>query len=238
MDNFQIETAQNISIRQNVAGIGDRILAFLVDSFILGVYLILSSFIISGTGLDAAGEFVYYLILGVPVLLYYLLWESLWNGQTPGKKILQLRVVKLDGSRPVFSNFALRWLLRIIDISISSGAIAVVSILLNGKGQRLGDIAAGTTVISEKKQVGLENSLAVDIPENYKPIYPQVSMLKDADIQEVKNLYRNARANGNDEIILKLSNRLSDILEIEPQQQPGDFVKQVISDYNYYTGRQ
>ncbi|HSP10966.1 MAG TPA: RDD family protein [Salegentibacter sp.] len=238
MDNFQIETAQNISIRQNVAGIGDRILAFLLDSFILGVYLIISSFIISGTGLDGAGEFVYYLILGVPVLMYYLLWESLWNGQTPGKKILQLRVVKLDGSRPVFSNFVLRWVLRIIDISISSGAIAVVSILLNGKGQRLGDIAAGTTVISEKKKISLENSLGVDIPENYQPLYPQVSMLKDADIQEVKNLYRNARANGNHGIILKLSARLSNILDIEPQQQPNDFVQQVISDYNYYTGRQ
>lgn len=237
MDNFQIETAQNISIRQNVAGIGDRILAFIVDSFILGVYFIFSSFMIAGTGLDAAGEFVYYLILGVPLLLYYLLWESLWNGQTPGKKILQLRVVKMDGSRPEFSNFVIRWLLRLIDISISSGAIAVVSILLNGKGQRLGDIAAGTTVISEKKQIGLENSLGVELPEDYQPLYPQVSMLKDSDIQEVKNLYRNAKINGNHQIIIMLSKKLSDLLDINPQQQPSDFVQKVISDYNYYTGR-
>ncbi|HEY9183989.1 MAG TPA: RDD family protein [Salegentibacter sp.] len=237
MDNFQIETAQNISIRQNVAGIGDRILAFIVDSFILGVYLIISSFIIAGTGLDSAGEFVYYLILGVPLLLYYLLWESLWNGQTPGKKVLQLRVVKMDGSRPEFSNFVIRWLLRIIDVSISSGAVAVVSILLNGKGQRLGDIAAGTTVISEKKQISLENSLGVELPEDYKPLYPQVSMLKDIDIQEVKNLYRNALINGNNQIILMLSKKLAKLLDISPQQKPRDFVQQVISDYNYYTGR-
>ncbi|MGY5850818.1 RDD family protein [Salegentibacter sp. F14] len=237
MDNFQIETAQNISIQQNVAGVGDRILAFIVDSFILGIYLILSSFMISGTGLDSAGEFVYYLILGVPLLLYYLLWESLWNGQTPGKKILQLRVVKIDGSRPELSNFVIRWLLRLIDISISSGAIAVVSILLNGKGQRLGDIAAGTTVISEKKQIGLENSLGVDLPEDYRPLYPQVSMLSDSDIQEVKNLYGNARISGNHQIIIELSKKLAQILDITPQQQPRDFVQQVITDYNFYTGR-
>lgn len=237
MDNFQIETAQNISIKQQVAGVGDRILAFIVDTFILGLYLIFSRVVVSAAGLDSAGEWVYYLLMGLPVLLYYLLWESLWNGQTPGKAALQIRVVKLDGSRPAFSNFVLRWLLRLIDISFSSGAVAVVTILLTGKGQRLGDLAAGTTVISEKKQIGLEQSLATDIPNNYQPEYPQVSILKDRDVQQVKNLFQNARRNGDHHIILALSNKLSELLDVTPRQRPVDFVQQVIADYNYYTGR-
>lgn len=237
MDNFQIETAQNISILQNVASVGDRILAFIIDSFILGLYLISTGLVISGAGLDAAGEWVYYMVMGVPLLLYYLLWESLWNGQTPGKAALKLRVVKLDGTQPAFSNYILRWLLRILDISLSSGAIAVVTILLNGKGQRLGDLAAGTTVISEKQQIGLEHTLIVDIPENYQPKYPQVSILKDNDIQQIKNLYRSALLNGDHHIILSLSEKLSQLLDIKPLQRPVDFVRQVISDYNYYTGQ-
>lgn len=237
MDNFQIETAQNITIKQNVAGVSDRILAFIVDGFIIGSYLFISGFLIASANLDNAGEWVYYLVMGLPVLLYYLLWESLWNGQTPGKAALKIRVVKLDGSRPVFSSYLLRWLLRFIDISLSSGALAVVVILLNGKGQRLGDLAAGTTVISERKQVNLENTLSVDIPGDYQPVYPQVSILRDADIQEVKNLFRNAKRNGDEHIIISLSQKLSKLLDVIPQQDSSAFVQQVISDYNYYTGR-
>lgn len=237
MDNFQIETAQNITIKQNVAGVSDRILAFIVDSFIIGTYLFFSGFIISSANLDNSGEWVYYLLMGVPVLLYYLLWETLWNGQTPGKAVLKIRVVKLDGSRPVFSSYLLRWLLRFIDISLSSGAVAVVTILLNGKGQRLGDLAAGTTVISERNKImpGLKPDL--DFPHDYQPVYPQVRILKDKDIREVKNLFYNAKRNGDRQIIDSLAEKLSELLDIYPQHDTSAFVQQVISDYNYYTGR-
>ncbi|MFD1095648.1 RDD family protein [Salegentibacter chungangensis] len=237
MDNFQIETAQNISISQNVAGVGDRILAFIIDSFIIGLYLVLAGLTMGGMGLDGGGMWVYYLVLGLPSFLYYLIWESFWSGQTPGKAALQIRVVKKDGSRPAFSNYLVRWLLRIIDISLSSGGIAVVTILLNGKGQRLGDIAAGTTVISEKHRIGLVNTLNVDIPENYDPKYPQVTMLKDKDVQNIKNLFQQARRNGNHQVIISLSQKVSELLEVNVEERPVDFLRQVISDYNYYTQR-
>lgn len=108
MDNFQIETAQNISIYQNVASVGDRILAFIVDGFIIGLYAVISSLALAGTGLDGSGQWVYYVVMGLPSLLYYILWESLYNGQTPGKAALQIRVVKLDGSRPAFAEYLIR----------------------------------------------------------------------------------------------------------------------------------
>ena len=120
MDKFQIETAQNIGIHQNVAGIGDRILAFLLDILIIVGYAILASFAIAGLGMETGEQWVYYLIIGLPVFLYYLLWEIFNNGRTPGKAALEIRVVKLDGSRPRFSQHLIRWLLRLIDISFSS----------------------------------------------------------------------------------------------------------------------
>ncbi len=214
MDNFQIETAQNIGIQQKVAGIGDRILAFLVDTFLLIAYGILTSLAIAGLGMEGGDLWVYYLIIGLPIFLYYLLFESFNNGRTPGKAALNIRVVKLDGSRPRFSQFLVRWLLRLIDITLASGSIAVVTILLNGKGQRLGDMAAGTTVISEKKQLGLSHTLMVDLPENYIPKYPQVALLKDKDIQNIKNLYQNARRDGNHKVIISLSKKISELLEL------------------------
>lgn len=235
MDNFQIETAQNIGIRQNVAGIGDRILAFLVDILIIVGYAILASFAIAGLGMDSGEQWVYYLIIGLPVFLYYLLWETFYNGQTPGKAALEIRVVKLDGSRPRFSQYLIRWLLRLVDISFSSGSVAVVTILLNGKGQRLGDLAAGTTVVSEKKQHSLSQILLVEFPDNYVPRYPQVTLLNDRDIQNIKSLYQNAKIKGNHRVIISLSEKISKILEVHPEERPEDFVQNVLRDYSYYT---
>lgn len=234
MDNFQIETAQNISIEQNVAGIGERILAFLVDLTIIVAYLIIAQFLLSSLKEDDS-MFMYYLVLGLPTFLYYLLFETFWNGKTPGKALLQLQVVKLDGTRPAFSNFLVRWLLRIIDISISSGAVAVVTILFNGKGQRLGDIAAGTTVITERSNMSIDRTLMTEVATDYIPKYPQVTVLTDRDIQEVKELYRKARFQNQHHIILKLSEHLATVLEVSFQERPIDFVKRVIDDYNYYT---
>lgn len=235
MDNFQIETAQNIGIHQNVAGIGDRILAFIIDIFIIIAYAILASFGIAGLGLDGGSLWVYYLLIGLPVFLYYLIWETFNNGQTPGKSALKIRVVRLDGSRPRFNQYIVRWLLRLIDITLSSGGVAVVVILLNGKGQRLGDLAAGTTVVTEKKPMQLSQTLQMDIPEDYSPAYPQVTILKDRDIQEIKRLYTNARRNGNHQVVISLSSKISALLEVTPRERPSEFVQKVLKDYNYYT---
>ncbi|WBL21029.1 RDD family protein [Zunongwangia sp. HRR-M8] len=235
MDNFQIETAQNIGIQQNSASIGDRILAFLIDLFIIAAYGILSMLLLAGLEADRFGEGVYYVVIGLPIFLYYLLFETFWDGRTPGKSALKIRVVKLDGSRPAFSNYLIRWLLRTIDISLGSGSIAVVTILLNGKGQRLGDMAAKTTVISEKRKVSLANTLAVEIPEDYSPKYPQVTVLNDRDVQEIKEIYRKARMNGNHNVIIALAEKLSNLLGVKFEEKPMIFVKRVIEDYNYFT---
>lgn len=235
MNDFQIETAQNIGIKQKAAGIGERILAFIIDFLIQAAYVIIISLGISGMALDGGEEWVYYLIVGLPVFLYYLLWEVFNNGQTPGKAALMLRVVQIDGKRPQFSQFLIRWLLRLIDISLSSGSVAVVTILLNGKGQRLGDLAAKTTVITERKKVNLSQTLMVELPENYVPSYPQVTVLKDRDIQDIKNLYQSARFHQNQQVILSLANKISELLEVKPKEPPMEFVKTVIRDYNYYT---
>ena len=235
MDKFQIETAQNIGIHQNVAGIGDRILAFLLDILIIVGYAILASFAIAGLGMEKGEQWVYYLIIGLPVFLYYLLWEIFNNGRTPGKAALEIRVVKLDGSRPRFSQYLIRWLLRLVDISFSSGSIAVVTILLNGKGQRLGDLAAGTTVITEKKQLNLSQTLSMDIPDNYMPHYPQVTLLKDRDIQNIKSVYQKAKIQRNHRVIISLSEKISKILEVHPEERPEEFVQNVLRDYSFYT---
>ncbi|QNJ98441.1 RDD family protein [Constantimarinum furrinae] len=235
MDNFQIETAQNVNIVQNVAGVGDRILAYLIDLLILIIYVVIVSVILAWTELSPDLSFLVIMTIGLPILLYHLLWEMFWNGQSPGKAVLKIRVVKLDGSKPAFSNYLLRWLLRIIDVSITSGALALVTILMNGRGQRLGDMAATTTVISEKKTISFSQTILADIPEDYQPLYPQVTIFTDLEIQTIKNVFTDAKYNGNHNVILKLSERLSNVMEVTYEGTPIQFVDRVIKDYNYYT---
>ena len=236
MDNFQIETAQNVSIQQNVASVGTRIGSYLIDGLIIVGYYVIAIWIFElldlSLGMD---EWVVYLLLGLPVFFYSLLFEVLMNGQTPGKYFNKIRVVKIDGSKPTFGSYVLRWMLRLIDIGLASGSVALLTILLNGKGQRLGDIAAGTTVITEKKRITIEDTLVTDIPLDYTPTFPQVTMLSDTDIQTIKELYRSAKRKGNHGVIVKLHNKIIDITEIKTELKPIEFVDIVINDYNYYT---
>ncbi len=235
MDNFQIETAQNVNILQNVAGVGERILAYLIDGLIMGTYVFILIIVFANVNLADDHYMIIGMTIGLPLFLYHLLWETLWNGRSPGKAVMKLRVVKTDGSKPAFSNYLLRWLLRIIDVTATSGALALVTILLNGKGQRIGDIAAATTVISEKQTTHFSQTILMDIPEDYQPGYPQVTVFSDSEMQTIKNLFIEARYNANHNVILKLANRVSSVMEIKLEETPIKFLDKVIKDYNYYT---
>lgn len=235
MDNFQIETAQNITLQQNAAHITTRIGSYLLDAVIIVLYVIVLLFVMGWLNINEGFTlYVFWTILGLPIFFYSLLFEVLLNGQTPGKIINKLRVVKLDGTKPTFGSYLLRWMLRVIDFNLASGSVAVLTILLNGKGQRLGDIAGGTTVISERKRVTL-NTLGVDFATGYKPTFPQVTMLSDSDMQTIKQLYRKSKQTRNHKIILKLHVKIIEITNIKTTLQPMDFVELVIKDYNYYT---
>ena len=236
MDNFQIETAQNITLQQNVAHLTTRIGSYLIDFLIIIAYSVLIYIIMLQLNIPPNMEsLAIYSLLSLPVLFYHLTFEVLMNGQTPGKFANKIRVVKLDGSKPTLGSYFLRWFLRLIDISLASGSVAVLTILLSGKGQRLGDIAGGTTVISEKKRITLKDTLIADIPVDYIPTFPQVTMLSDEDIQTIKSVYKNALRKRKHHIILKLHVKVLGLLNTKTDLKPMDFIDTVIKDYNYYT---
>lgn len=236
MDNFQIETAQNVTINQNIANLGDRILAYIIDSLILAAYQIIMLLIFGSSGLFSYNLWVAGLIFGLPLLLYHLLFETFNDGQSPGKAALKIRVVKLDGAPPSFPNYLIRWLFRIIDFGLTSGACAIVTYLITGKGQRLGDIGAKTTVISEKETMGLKKTLTIDLPDGYTPTYPQVTVFSDRDMQEIKTIYHQAYRRGNWEVLNSLAKKLTEVMDIStPDDTIISFIQCVIRDYNFYT---
>jgi uncharacterized RDD family membrane protein YckC len=235
MEQFQIETAQNVSISQNTAHLGDRMLAFLIDTFIIIAYYILIIIILVSLDMDMGDSWAIYLLLSLPAFLYYLLLETFTNGRTIGKVAMKIRVVKLDGSNPNFGNYFVRWIMRIVDITLSSGGVAVLTFLIRGQGQRVGDIAAGTTVISEKKRVSLRDTLLQDLPIDYIPRFPQVTVFSDNEMQTIKNLYTDAMQSGDHNVIVNLSTKIKEVAQISTDLMAIEFVDLVIKDYNYYT---
>lgn len=236
MDNFHIETAQNVTIQQNVASLSLRIGAYLIDSIIITTYFVVVYLILNALGfLESMDLYVIYVLMSLPVFFYHLFFEAFMNGQTPGKYVNKIRVTKIDGSKPTFGSFLIRWILRIVDVSLSTGSVAILTILLNGKGQRLGDLAAGTTVISERKTISISETLNVDIPKNYTPTFPQVTLLSDTDIQTIKELFYKAKRKRNYKTITKLHAKIIELTGITTDLKPIDFLEVVIKDYNYFT---
>jgi uncharacterized RDD family membrane protein YckC len=235
MEQFQIETAQNISIDQNTAHLGDRMLAFIIDTLIIIIYYVLMFWFLLALDVEPGDQWAIYMVMALPAFLYYLLLETFMDGKTIGKSFMQIRVVKLDGTKPSFANYFVRWILRIIDVSLSSGGIAVFTILIRGQGQRVGDIAAGTTVISEKKRIFLRDTLLRELPSDYIPKFPQVTIFRDSEMQTIKELYDGAKRNGNHNVILSLSERIKKVTDISTELKPIEFVDIVIKDYNFYT---
>jgi len=242
MSKIQVETAQNVRIYQNIAGLGTRIGAYLIDMLVIVAYEVLMLYIFYGLspnlGNQLSSVWVLLLVFGLPPFLYHLLMETFNNGQSIGKAILKIRVVRVDGLSPVFSQYLIRWLIRLVDFNLTSGAVAIFSYLLSGKGQRLGDIAAKTTVISEKQKIDFKQNLWTNLPADYQPVYPQVTIFSDQEIQEIKNLYFPAKKNKNYKVIESLALKIASLMEIEFAEPSMFFIERVIEDYNYYTQQQ
>ena len=119
-------TNQNIEIQLELASLGDRILATIIDFFIMGCYALVAGLISSSTG---GGEVLAFLIF-IPLAFYSLLFEYFMHGQSPGKHVRDIKVVKLDGGAPGIGNYLLRWLIRPIDI-LFYGAVAVLTIIIS-----------------------------------------------------------------------------------------------------------
>jgi uncharacterized RDD family membrane protein YckC len=158
-DKHTIETPEQLRLDFPVAGIGSRFLALAIDTLIqlaaviiggIGFGLILSisrpaSLRSSQIWIVAAAAFAFFLVF----FGYFAIFEILWNGQTPGKRIIGIRVIK-DSGRPLTAAESIgRNLLRIVDQMPGFYALGMIVALLNTRNQRLGDLVAGSLVVRE-----------------------------------------------------------------------------------------
>ena len=136
MSQLAINTTQNVTISFTAASVGERIGAYLIDMLIKIAYFIFVFYIFFYLlnlnkliyQMDNWSQMAIYMLFYLPVALYSLVLELLFEGQTFGKKLVKIRVVKLDGYQASFGDYLIRWLFRVIDISISSGIVGLIAI--------------------------------------------------------------------------------------------------------------
>lgn len=244
MSQLSINTTQNVVINFTAASVGERILAFLTDIIIQIAYAIMiiyGIFYLLNFGKlmqnwDDWSRAAVIILFFTPIIFYSILLESIFEGQTLGKRLLKIKVVKIDGYQASFGDYLIRWLFRLIDIFSNSGILALVSIVITDKSQRLGDISAGTSVISLKNNISINSTILQEIDEQYVPTYASVIKLSDNDVRIILENYLLAKKNYDIEKLNKIKTKIEEVTGIKSQSgNDADFITTILKDYNFYT---
>lgn len=217
-EEYTIDTPENVTFGYNIAGIGSRFIGALIDTSLLLLALVLLNIAISMVLVwigenaspvtlneEADPSWVGGVLLAIYTLInfgliwgYYLAFELLWNGQSPGKRLARTQVVQTDGTPAGFTDIAIRNLVRIVDFLPFAYALGFVVMLSNRRARRLGDFAANTLVIRQREQIRLADltyqSPAAHTPEEeaaYAELlarFPQLRQVTAEDYQLMRDV--------------------------------------------------
>ena len=152
----EVLTTEKVPFSYRVAGLGSRFLAWLIDFLailVLGfVGLMLSN--VLEIGRRGLGQAVFQFWLFMLLWGYFLLFEWLWDGQTPGKRLLGIRVIRCNGTSLAFAGSAVRNLIRVVDLLPAFYAFGFMTAAGNRENRRLGDLAADTLVVHVERRGG------------------------------------------------------------------------------------
>ncbi len=233
MPKLKIVTSQNVAIDYELATVMERILCGAIDTFIQLIFVMIWSSAFSNT-LFFYNDYSVLLFL-IPVMIYSLAFETLFNGRTPAKIMLGIKVIRIYGDRAGFSAYFTRWVFRLFDVVITAGGAAITSIFFNKKAQRIGDIIAGTAVIKIKNRPTF-NPLLISVPANYTIKYPEVKLLSEKDIATISEVLQfNYTMNSSVKAIKlmqKTRQKIENVLGIVAVGKNDMFFKTLINDYS------
>ena len=262
MSIIKIETAFNIELEFEIAAFHKRLSAYIIDFIILLIYLAGMKYLFyevlqmrqnRNIGLDI-------LIISLPMLLYSLVAEVTMNGQTIGKRLMAIRVISLDGGEPALGQYILRWITKFFEWPFLFGYVflpdysavfiyafmtgilgigVVIIITVSTNSQRLGDLAAGTVVVNTKSDMGIHDTVFIDVaPENYAVMFPQVMRLNDNDINTIKTVLTQGKKRRNNDMMVRVQIKVKEVLNIESSLEPAPFLEKLLEDYNYLATRE
>jgi uncharacterized RDD family membrane protein YckC len=207
-ETLNIDTPENVVFGYRLAGIGSRFLAALLDTaliIIIQLLVMLPIFFFIGIQ-TVADNFTSWVaaLLGLLSFLffwgYYIFFELVWNGQSPGKRLVGLRVVRRDGTPITLSEALIRNLVRIVDLMPTGYGVGLTVMFIDAKSRRLGDLAAGTLVVHDRGPLSLETLAPTtfepntETPFNDSPFGSALERLTPADLRLAEE-YMQRRAN-------------------------------------------
>ena len=237
MPEANIITGQYVQISQSPASLGERIVAQIIDDFLIICYLVGVSLLIAELDFFYRTKMLFFLIaIYLPAIFYHFLMELFNHGQSVGKMVMRIRVVKKDGTTPGIGDFFMRWLLQLVDLGFS--CIGVLVILITKDSQRLGDLAAGTMVIRinnyRKIQVSLDEFSYLD--RKYKPVYPQAEDLSLNQLDVIQRTLNTEYGYERERRITSLAAKVREHLKITDTKTDDEkFLYTILRDYQHFT---
>lgn len=224
-----ITTNQNVQIEYRVSSIMSRFLACLLDYAVITGLMIALFYI--GNLIDAE---VLMLIGLSPIFFYHLICEMTMDGQSVGKRVLNIKVMKTDGRDASFSSYLLRFLIRPVDMMF---AIGLVAVFFTKKGQRLGDLAAGTMIVDAPKNISIRDiSTADKASAPAKITFPEAAQLKDTDIGLIKTVLEKRKSEMRHQTVLVLADKIQQVLGVTTELRPYAFLETIVNDFNTIHG--
>ena len=239
MQTIKITTSQNIDIDYEVAGLGERIVARLIDLAIFFLIYILGIFVGSLTNWFIDGRLgivIVIIVYAVLFVFYDLIFEIFMNGQSVGKRIMKIKVISLDGGQPRVGQYFMRWLFRIVDFLLTwPGMVALIVAAVTEKTQRVGDIVAGTILIRTAPRTGINNIVFMPTYDGYQPVFKEAGQLSDKDIELIHEIINAYMKTGNNVVVYNMALRVKEHLNVTPPNGMNDmlFLQTIIKDYNH-----
>ncbi len=248
-DSLRLETPEQIEINYDIARLGSRFIAALWDTLALvalQIMLFLAGLLVVRL-LDAGGAFVGEAWIAVLILLsfilfwgYYVLFEVIWSGQTPGKRLAGIRTVRANGYPIGFVESAIRNVVRIIDFLPGNYGIGTVVMFVDRRSRRLGDFAAGTIVVHDRAALSLQKlrtPVAVD-SRFLEPPLPNLHRLSLEEVEAARTfLQRRGALINADALAAQLAGRFRQQLELPEGVAYGnlELVQRVVAQYGRWT---
>jgi len=237
MTQSYLVSGQNVRIRQHLAGLAPRTIALVVDLLVVSAYFYCitqfdNKFHLS-RGLDEWGIFFTFVC---PALFYMPLCETLNNGQSIGKRLMNIRVVRLDGQPLTIGNCIMRFLLLTVDGLLGCGLGAVL-IALTPKSQRLGDLAAGTTVVSDRafRASRVDLSAYEYLLHDYTPAFARAAELTPKQAGIISHVL-DSRGDDRDSRLSYLMSKVEPVAgkATGEYHEAETYLSRVLSDWRYY----
>lgn len=239
MQTVTIHTTQNVGIDYEIAGVGDRVLARLIDYGIFIALFIASMLLLTSASVNDTVMMWYIISLYAIFVFYDLICEVFFNGQSLGKRIMKIRVISLDGKRPSFGQYLLRWLFRIVDFVIT-GIIGLICAAVTKNVQRVGDLVAGTTLIRTKPRTTIEQLVFTPTVDTYEPVFKEAVLLTDRDVTLVNEVIQAYMKVGNATLVYNMAERLKAHLGVKVPETMNDmrFLQTIVKDYSHIVANQ